>query len=99
MPGVRVAVETDSERPATLRCSSCGAPIFWALSSSGKRIPLNAEPYNVMANGHYAVEWPNGPNAAPLAIHRPAIHVTHFATCPNASSHRRRPAGSSSPRP
>lgn len=82
-------MEADAERPPNLRCRSCGAPIFWVLTSNGKRMPIDAEPVEVIAAGRYAVSWPSEPQTAPLAIHSPAIHLTHFATCPNAAHHRR----------
>lgn len=83
-------MDADAERPAHMRCRSCGAPIIMATSATGSKVPLDAEPCNVMANGHYAIDWPSEPYATPRALHRPAIHLTHFATCPNAAEHRRR---------
>jgi hypothetical protein len=85
-----VTMQPDSERPANLRCRSCGAPIFWAVNSNGNRVPIDAEPVQIEAAGRYAIDWPDAPNTSPRAIHSPAIHLTHFATCPNAASHRKR---------
>lgn len=76
-------------------CSSCGAPIVWAITAAGKRMPLDPEPV--------------APEGAILAAHRRADgalevrHVTsslemwpdehpartHYATCPNADQHRK----------
>lgn len=83
-------MEADAERPAALRCRSCGAAIFWALTENEKRIPMDAEPITPLAGGHYAIDWPRGPDRAPRAIATPAIYQTHFVTCPNAAEHRKR---------
>lgn len=75
------------------QCRSCDAPIIWAKSPAGKAMPIDAEPVpdgNVLlvANG----------SATPNAIVVEADHQwaegarrykSHFATCPNAASHRR----------
>jgi hypothetical protein len=82
-------LQPDSERPANLRCRSCGAPIFWGRTALGRAVPLNAEPVSGLESGHYAVSWPDDGKGDALAIHRAAIHLTHFATCPNAASHRK----------
>jgi hypothetical protein len=78
-----------AERPANLRCRSCGAAILWALTPAGRRVPLDAEPVEYEAPaGRYAVLWP-ADGGTPVAVHRPALYLTHFATCPNAASHRK----------
>lgn len=78
-----------AERPANLRCSSCGAPIFWACLPSGKRAPFDADPVEAEAPvGCYAMLWRDG-GEPPWAIHRPALWRSHFATCPNAAQHRK----------
>lgn len=86
----------------TLTCKSCGATILWAITAkTGSRMPLDAEPVvtatveerRVMfallkstgdvpiavTPGWFVVELD-----APIAYYR-----SHFATCPNAASHRR----------
>jgi len=70
------------------RCSSCDAPIIWAVTDAGKRMPLDAEPApdgNVVltrvggqARARKGSEF--GPNMP--------RHKSHFATCPNANQHR-----------
>jgi hypothetical protein len=84
-------MSTDAElRPDNLRCRSCGAAIFWALTTTGRKVPLDADPVEAEAEaGRYALLWPDD-GRTPRAIHRPALYLTHFATCPNASQHRRR---------
>jgi hypothetical protein len=70
-------------------CRSCGAEVFWAVTASGKRMPVDAD---VTADGNVSI----GPDG--LAYVVPAGHVaspayprytSHFATCPNAAHHRR----------
>lgn len=77
-------------------CSSCGAPILWAISEKGKRIPMNPEP--VVPPGLFVlIDRPgHPPDAISLARAtgpaRPRLYESHFATCPDADRHRR-PAG------
>jgi hypothetical protein len=85
-----MAPEPGAERPASLRCRSCDAPIFWGRTALGKPVPLDAEPVASAGRGQYAVSWPDDGRGVPLAIHDAAIHLTHFATCPNAAEHRKR---------
>ena len=61
-------------------CRSCGAAIVWAKTTTGKSMPLDAEPV------------PDGN----IVLHEGVAYVTgtgdrksHFATCPNAARHRR----------
>lgn len=69
-------------------CRSCGAEIIWALTDSGKRMPVDAEPVEggnlrLIPDGDVVrVEVVMG-GGAPLQ-HRP-----HFATCPEADIWRR----------
>jgi len=84
-------------------CRSCGAPVWWVLSTTGKRLPLDAEPSpagTVMVHGGGEEE------AAPVGevltgdrltraramVERGdlALYVSHFATCPHADDWRRR---------
>lgn len=78
-------------------CSSCGARIRWAKTSAGKRMPLDAEP---SGSGNVLLGWIGGEEVAIVlgndrADERAAAQIdgraylSHFATCPNASAHRR----------
>jgi hypothetical protein len=75
------------------RCRSCGAPILWAVTeASGKRIPLDAEEDGA------AKEVPDGnllivdTRAGTPVVRVTAVgqHLSHFATCPQASTHRKK---------
>lgn len=72
-------------------CRSCGAHIVWAITDSGKRMPVDSEPdpqgiLTVWATGDDGwrcsvipeAGW-DGPRFRP-----------HFATCPDAESWRKR---------
>ena len=68
-------------------CRSCCKDIIWSETASGKKIPIDPEPVpsgNIMLECHGAL--------ATVVAPRPDVkrHVSHFATCPNASSHRKR---------
>jgi hypothetical protein len=86
-------------------CASCKAPIVWAVTEHGKRMPVDAEPTitgNIVLSHRRAGE-------PPIALHQPmnalerlaAAHdcsphdgplrlfTSHFATCPYADQHRR----------
>lgn len=72
------------------RCRSCGAPIRWERTVNDKPIPLDPEPVEtgnlaIRDDGKlYAIS--EGQGTLDLGVPR---YVTHFATCPNASEHRR----------
>jgi hypothetical protein len=64
-------------------CKTCGAPIDWAITEKGRRIPLDVDSHpkaNVIVDDGIAriVEPGDG------------VRISHFATCPHASRHRRR---------
>lgn len=79
------------------RCRSCGAEIFWATSSTGKAMPLNAKPDpmgNVRVYGAPATR-----SAVVLAGHRltlargangPPLYMPHHATCPQGQAWRKK---------
>jgi hypothetical protein len=46
-------------------CSSCNAPIVWALTERGKRMPVDAEP---VEDGNVLLSHRGWPGAAPVAI-------------------------------
>lgn len=70
-------------------CSSCGAPIVWAITEAGKRVPLDAKPIRIaiVARGNDGAEIREGDA---LVIGSGANgYQSHFATCPNAAAHRK----------
>jgi hypothetical protein len=85
----RQRMADDAERNNGVWCKSCGAPIRWAKTEAGKRIPLDPEP---RPNGNLLVQ------DGIAYVHEPGdatdfdqqYYVSHFATCPNADSHRKR---------
>lgn len=56
-------------------CRSCGAPVVWVVTARGKRMPLDPPLVTVVDDDG--------------RTHRG--RVSHFATCPDASKHRRKP--------
>jgi hypothetical protein len=64
-------------------CRSCGAPIVWAVTSSGKRMPLDARAAVV-----FGLDTTSDPPLATRGQGDP-LYVSHFATCPNAAQHRK----------
>lgn len=86
----------EQRRAATPRCKSCGAPILWAITEAGKRMPLD---YDEHEGGNVFLFKPKPGNKEPFRCRigrqedpTPQFttrHFSHFATCPNASDHRR----------
>ncbi len=61
-------------------CRSCGAEIVWKKTASGKNVPLDLPEKRYVENK--------------TSIHRGQVEIqdtwlSHFATCPNADSHRK----------
>lgn len=85
------------------RCRSCDAPIEWAVTANGKRMPIDAEPTTdgtILLRHRYVGEPPEAivQTAEERAeLERQAatrgeelrLFKSHFATCPNARTHRR----------
>lgn len=76
------------------KCRSCGAPIRWAFTAAGKRIPLDPEPYE--AGNVWVDHYESGMPVVNVAADRRGVpsaealvYVSHFVTCPNAAQHRR----------
>lgn len=72
-------------------CRSCGAPVIWTLTASGKRMPVDAEP---RADGTYVLaENQDGSFAAQRYSHFVhqirQLYASHFATCPHAGMWRK----------
>lgn len=81
-------------------CRSCGAPIQWAETRKGRRIPLDPDPAEdgnvvIVKEVRVGALYRNVADvlsAAALAALSPdrLRFKSHFATCPNARSHRRK---------
>ena len=63
------------------KCRSCHAEIIWARTSAGKKMPLDAK--TLLGFRIVARETPGE-----LECVTQQIHLSHFATCPNANQHR-----------
>lgn len=78
------------------RCESCDAEIIWARTQRGERMPLDAEPSesgNVLLTGQppkrRAGVLTRGQAEGARAVGQ-RLHLSHFASCPMASAHRKR---------
>ncbi len=87
------------ELPDPRSCRSCGAPIYWALTEAGKRMPVDADPSP--AGTCVLTLEDRGLRVAVLTDHAldfarrngRALRTSHFATCPDAAGWRGRPRG------
>lgn len=79
-------------------CRSCGAAIIWAFTTTGKRMPVDAEPTdggNVLLHpdavaGHDPVATVVGKHVQPSIFGDDGPrYVSHFSTCAHADDHRR----------
>lgn len=76
------------------QCSGCGAPIKWRYTPAGKRMPLDEATYPHIAPGTYVIEgMARCRPADPLFDQGRAVHMNHWATCPDRDLFRRSPAG------
>lgn len=62
------------KHPLEVPCRSCGLPVVWFRTSSGKRMPVDAKTTRPTDAAHQ------------LDLKR---HVSHFATCPQADNWRK----------
>ena len=77
----------------TTTCRSCAAPILWARTVKGARMPLDTTPH---PTGQLAVRKGPAPGLYDVRVlgHNEAPqpdetrHNAHFVTCPNATSLR-----------
>ena len=63
-------------------CRSCGAESIWAKTVHGKPMPLDPHTYD---DG--TIEIVEG--VARVTKKGPGLYKAHFASCPDAASHRR----------
>jgi len=72
-------------------CKSCGAPIRWAKTIKGRPIPLDPDPSprgNIVLSDEGTALVYNSPGAIAPRYTDDPHYLSHFATCPNAESHR-----------
>jgi hypothetical protein len=73
-------------------CRSCGAEIVWARTPSGKLMPLDPER---VLGGTIELDPDEDASLVTRFVGKrdgQPHYVSHFATCPQASQHRRRGA-------
>ena len=76
-------------------CRTCGARIIWAVTTKGKRMPLDYDP-KTWEEGDTLFRLGTELGGNPTAEYVPGYdgleaYVSHFATCPDAQKHRRSP--------
>ena len=84
-------------------CRRCKAPIIWAETERGKKMPLDAEPVDLATLTHsrglfVLRDWPGGEEGRRVAVavtdgfvlgSKDPAYVSHFATCPYAEEFRK----------
>jgi hypothetical protein len=68
-------------------CRSCGQRILWALTTEGKRMPLDAQ---VAMNGNLILDGEQVRYATPADTG--PRYQSHFASCPDSGGWRKRRA-------
>ena len=78
---------TAPAHPKRSQCSSCGAPIWWAQTDAGRRMPVDPDP---VEDGNLRLTWQS---ALPCVTVDPTFdgprYRSHFVRCPAADRHRR----------
>ena len=64
-------------------CKSCGAPVRWVVTANGRNMPLDRAPVR-------AFRIVTGVDGREVAEHAGDLFQSHFSTCPDAATHRRR---------
>jgi hypothetical protein len=77
-------------------CKSCGAEIVWAVTESGKPIPVN--PLDGYGGNLELVTDNRGVTTAVVNNTLKRGYTSHFATCPNAKEHRKPASARAEPR-
>lgn len=73
------------------RCRTCRARIVWATLPSGRRMPVDSDPSpvgQIRLDGTLGVVLGEADATAARLAGEP-LFISHFATCPDASEHRR----------
>lgn len=72
------------------KCKSCGTSIIWVRTTTGKSMPLDADPHEdgnvvLMPAGAMVLTKELAEQGKKIGSTR---YRSHFATCPNAARHR-----------
>jgi len=71
----------------TDKCKSCGKEIRWYKTVSGRAMPVDAEPSE---KGTLDISSGVAKTAVKgITLPGTPLHLSHFATCPNAKQHRK----------
>lgn len=71
-------------------CRSCGAPILWRHTLTGRPMPIDPEPVEPIEGGTYLVLLDGSCRAyLPEIDAGKPVYRSHFASCPHAGLHRR----------
>lgn len=76
------------------KCSSCGAEIIWIKTKAGRTMPVNPEKIWFTEGGQETFitkegRVVRGERSALRAHPAQTGYISHFATCPDASQHRK----------
>lgn len=87
-------VLAEQPRYPTSECSSCKAPIIWAVTKQLRKIPVDAEPVDANNGGGNILLDPGDPPWAtvvtnPALLFGKTVYRSHFVTCPWAERHRK----------
>ena len=79
--------------PNQAKCFSCGAIVIWCHTTSGGRMPVNAEPSpngNLMMHENGAIEALNRAEVVKAKAAGMPLYLSHFATCSAPSKYRKK---------
>ena len=74
----------------TAHCISCGAVVVWVTTMNGKSMPVDVAKVRPPETGNIELDNTGGHLVAKVVAPAPWLYRSHFATCPFASSHRKR---------
>lgn len=69
-------------------CRGCGAEIFWAETTAGRAVPLDAKPESrFVGSGSKTIATSTTPSRDVVKLQD--TYLSHFATCPKAGEFRK----------
>ena len=67
----------------TSKCRSCGEPVIWAVTETGRTMPLDAKSYTLF------VLEPKGAQGGSPRCKAVQVRASHFSTCADADAWRK----------